>query len=100
MDLKYINEIAPDHDRISCSDERPINGRYSADDHGGCYRCTLMDAGAIPKGWRLVPEDPTPEMLAEIHLLKSFTYPALVARYKALLRKAPEYKPEHEHADD
>lgn len=100
MDLKYINEIAPEHCRTSCSDAHPINGRYSAEDMGGCYRCTLMDAGAVPKGWKLVPEKPTEEMLREIQLVESFTHPALLARYKAMLARAPEYKPEPENADD
>lgn len=42
MNLTYINTIAPTHDRTSCSDAHAINGRFSADDMGGCYRCTLM----------------------------------------------------------
>lgn len=100
MDMSYINMIAPEHSRTSCSDERPVNGRYISDDMGGCYRCTLMDAGAVPDGWKLVPETATPEMLAEIHLLESFTATAMHARYKAMLARAPEYKPEPADVDD
>jgi hypothetical protein len=43
-DLAYINTLAPDHDKTSCSDAHAINGRYSSTDFGGCYRCTLLSA--------------------------------------------------------
>ena len=39
--------------------------------------------------WKLVPVEPTGEMLSEIHLLESFTGQALTARYKAMLAAAP-----------
>jgi hypothetical protein len=44
--IAYIDKIAPEHERISCSelngDKSAPNARYKADDFGGCYRCTLM----------------------------------------------------------
>lgn len=40
----YIDRIAPEHDRTSCSDTDPCNGRFSPEDRGGCYRCTLLNA--------------------------------------------------------
>lgn len=40
-------------------------------------------------GWRLVPTDPTEEMLAEINLTGTFTDKAMRARYAAMLSKAP-----------
>jgi hypothetical protein len=43
----------------------------------------------VPKGWKLVPEEPTPQMLDEIHLVSEFTGKALTARYRAMLDAAP-----------
>lgn len=43
----YINYIAPEHDRTSCSDEDLYNAAYSPTDfdgYGRCYRCTLISA--------------------------------------------------------
>jgi hypothetical protein len=40
----YINRVAPEHDKTSCSDENMNNARYAAHDFGGCYRCTLLRA--------------------------------------------------------
>lgn len=45
---------------------------------------------AVPEGWKLVPAEPTPEMLAEIHLVEHFSEQALQARYKAMLSAAPQ----------
>lgn len=39
--------------------------------------------------FKLVPVEPTEAMLAEIHLLESFTHAALRARYRAMLAAAP-----------
>jgi hypothetical protein len=44
MNLPYINKVAPIHEKNSCSDADPCNARYAADDFGGCYRCTLLEA--------------------------------------------------------
>lgn len=44
--------------------------------------------------WRLVPEEPTAEMLEEIRLIPHFTQRALAVRYQAMLAAAPEYKGE------
>jgi hypothetical protein len=39
----YIDMLAPNHMRTSCSDSNPdYNAQYSAEDHGGCPRCTMM----------------------------------------------------------
>lgn len=45
---------------------------------------------AVPEGYVLVPAEPTPDMLAEIHLVEHFSERALVARYKAMLSAAPQ----------
>lgn len=44
MNLTYIDRVAPHHEKTSCSDAQPNNGRYAATDLGGCYRCTLLTA--------------------------------------------------------
>lgn len=44
---KYIDKIAPEHERTSCTDENLYNSAYGLDDHNGhgrCYRCTLIAA--------------------------------------------------------
>jgi len=46
-------------------------------------------APAIPEGWRLVPLEPTPEMLAEMCLVEGWTERALKAIYQAMLAAAP-----------
>ena len=46
VNIRYINKVAPRHDRTSCSDESPSNARYKEDDFGGCYRCTLLRAAS------------------------------------------------------
>lgn len=43
----YINKIAPEHERTSCSDDNLYNAAYGLDDrdgHGRCYRCCLLAA--------------------------------------------------------
>lgn len=43
----YVDAIAPEHSRTSCSDDDLYNAAYGADDHGGegrCRRCTLLAA--------------------------------------------------------
>lgn len=45
----YINKIAPEHGRTSCSDTNLYNAAYGLDDfdgHGRCYRCTLLAAAS------------------------------------------------------
>lgn len=44
-----------------------------------------------PPGWKLVPLEPTPAMLAEIELVKGWTSRALASRYKAAVAAAPDY---------
>jgi len=100
MDLNHINKVAPEHCKTSCSDEHAINGRYSADDHGGCYRCTLIDAARVPDGYKLVPIEPTIEMLGEIRLIEHFTDAAMVTRYKAMIAVAPQPTTEKDDAND
>lgn len=48
-----------------------------------------LKAQAKPEGWRLVPLEPTPEMLAEMCLVEGWTERALKARYQAMLAAAP-----------
>lgn len=48
-----------------------------------------LKAQAKPEGWRLVPLEPTPEMLAEMCLVEGWTTRALKARYQAMLAAAP-----------
>lgn len=50
MNLSYINTVAPEHNKTSCTDENRNNARYGADDFGGCYRCTLLEAGQPDEG--------------------------------------------------
>lgn len=43
----YINKIAPEHERTSCTDENIYNSAYGVEDHyghGRCYRCCLIAA--------------------------------------------------------
>ncbi len=43
----YVDAIAPEHDRTSCSDDSLYNAAYGIDDHEGhgrCRRCTLLAA--------------------------------------------------------
>ena len=49
----------------------------------------------VPDGWRLVPVDPTPEMVASCNawFIPLLMLPLLVAAYKTMLAAAPEYKP-------
>jgi len=44
----------------------------------------------IPEGWKLVPVEPTFDMLSEIHLDASFSHHAMTVRYGAMLDAAPE----------
>ncbi|WP_312453240.1 hypothetical protein [Pseudescherichia sp.] len=48
-----------------------------------------LKAPAIPEGWRLVPLEPTPKMLAEMCLVEGWTERALKTRYQAMLAAAP-----------
>ncbi|WP_313680782.1 hypothetical protein [Pseudescherichia sp.] len=49
-----------------------------------------LKAPATPEGWRLVPLEPTPEMLAEMCLVEGWTERALKARYQAMLAAVPD----------
>ena len=44
----------------------------------------------VPKGWKLVPVEPTSEMLDEIELVDRYSDCALTVRYRAMLDAAPE----------
>lgn len=47
MVTRYINYIAPEHDRTSCSDDDLYNAAYGPDDFDGfgrCHRCSLIAA--------------------------------------------------------
>jgi len=44
----------------------------------------------VPEGWKLVPVEPTSDMLGEIHLDASFSHRAMTVRYRAMLDAAPE----------
>lgn len=44
----------------------------------------------VPDGWKLVPVEPTKEMLEEIWLDERFKELAMKRRYQALLAAAPE----------
>jgi len=50
--INYVNMIAPQHDRTSCSDTNLHNAAYGLDDYdgmGGCYRCTLLRTATYGK---------------------------------------------------
>lgn len=49
-----------------------------------------LPAQAIPEYWQLVPVEPTPAMLKEIHLIDEFSERALIVRYKAMLSASPK----------
>lgn len=53
--------------------------------HG--FQCGKRDAPAPPEGWRMVPLEPTPEMLAAIWAYKS---DSLEDCYRAMLAAAPQ----------
>jgi hypothetical protein len=55
----------------------------------GYHKLYAAPQQAIPSGWKLVPIEPTEEMLSEIHLIDSFSLEALKARYKAMLEASP-----------
>lgn len=51
--LRYVDEIAPEHDRTSCNDNNLYNAAYSIEDYEGrgrCYRCTLLTAATTGMG--------------------------------------------------
>lgn len=51
--LRYVDEIAPEHDRNTCNDTNMYNRAFSINDHGGrgtCYRCTLLKVATLGKG--------------------------------------------------
>lgn len=50
---------------------------------------TVSLAELVPDGWRLVPAEPTPEMLEEIWLDERFKELAMKRRYQAMLAAAP-----------
>lgn len=55
--IAYVDSIAPEHDRTSCSDDNLYNAAYGIDDYDGrgrCYRCTLLRAATVPAGSRVV----------------------------------------------
>ena len=50
--LRYVDEIAPEHDRTSCNDNNLYNAAHAIDDYEGrgrCYRCTLLKAATSGK---------------------------------------------------
>jgi len=49
----------------------------------------LRKGREIPEGWKLVPVEPTPEMLEEIWLDERFKEMAMKRKYYALLAAAP-----------
>ena len=53
-------------------------------------RARPLPAQAVPEGWQLVPIEPTPAMLKEIHLIDEFSERALIVRYKTMLSAAPK----------
>lgn len=63
--LAYINKIAPTHSRNSCSpkegeektERTRINAQYSAEDCGGCFRCTLMEVHNLTLENKPAPEE-------------------------------------------
>jgi len=50
---------------------------------------TTPPAASVPDGWKIVPVEPTPEMLEEIWLDERFQERAMKARYAAMLAAAP-----------
>jgi hypothetical protein len=57
MLLEFINEIAPEHDRTSCSDEN-LNGNQYFNESGAprCTRCAFLHrvrTGEFPHGVRV-----------------------------------------------
>lgn len=50
--IQYVDKIAPEHDRTSCSDEILYNAAIDTDDYAGrgrCYRCTLLQVAKHAK---------------------------------------------------
>lgn len=48
--IDYVNAIAPEHERTSCSDDNLDNAAINIDDHRGhgrCYRCTLLQVASF-----------------------------------------------------
>lgn len=98
MDMKYINEIAPEHDKNSCDDKHVNNGRYASDDFGGCYRCTLLEAARVPTGFKLVPVRLTTAMENAARLAGGVHN--VQKSWAAMLDIAPQPNPEQEDVDD
>lgn len=51
--LEFIDEIAPEHDRASCSDERLIRAAHRPDGSPYCVRCAMLyrlNSGEWPEG--------------------------------------------------
>lgn len=43
--IAFVDKVAPYHDRTGCKEDDPASeARFSHDDFGGCYRCTIMRA--------------------------------------------------------
>jgi len=54
------------------------------------WQANVEATTVIPEGWKLVPVEPTFDMLSEIHLDASFSHHAMTLRYGAMLDAAPE----------
>lgn len=61
----YIDKIAPTHSRNSCTPDSAfdlvtettsMNAQYSAEDSGGCFRCTLFEVHNLT-----LKNEPAPE---------------------------------------
>lgn len=59
----YIDKLAPKHCKTSCRDDNAANARYSEDDFGGCYRCTLIAAASHVQRPEGDDDDPSPATL-------------------------------------
>lgn len=56
----------------------------------------------VPEGWRLVPEEPTPEMVASCNawFIPRLMLPLFVAAYKTMLDAAPSLAWSHAYPGD
>lgn len=59
------------------------------DHHAAVVYYTAPPAASVHDGWKIVPVDPTPEMLEEIWLDERFQERAMKARYAAMIAAAP-----------
>lgn len=97
---KYLTEYA----RFNGNDKECIHTLQAGSDHEASLTVADIEllvgfakslapekiSPLIPDGWKLVPIDPTPAMLAEIHLDPAFTARSLMTRYEAMLSVVPE----------